>query len=248
MIFRPRLTFLKLLLSLILFQLLSARVALAEELASDDTALAERIYYGVEVPELNIPVALLAITDINGRFSACSGVVLNKDTILTAAHCLNHSPLASIIVKAGGYAANGIFYRHLNSPYDLGYVKLDRKLPRSVKAAKLSKKYPAYGEEIYLLGYGYDEYGNIGKLRFGAMSTSGFDGIQITAVRPFNGSSACQGDSGGPAFVLRKKKLQLVGITSTVGVGCQTFANFIATLTPTAKSFIKLAKKKLKKR
>ena len=95
-------------------------------------------------------------------------------------------------------------------------------------------------------GFGLDETGSINVLKGGVMEATGSDGVIINAVRPEGGSATCDGDSGGPAFILKKKKFYLVGITSFGGVHCNTFTGFSSLLSRHAKSFIKLAKKKVK--
>ncbi|MFN8391316.1 MAG: trypsin-like serine protease [Bdellovibrionota bacterium] len=241
-----------------LFLVLSP-VVHAQELRSDTPPDPEAIYYGIPISPINTPVALLQIVYSSGEIATCSGVVVKNETLLTAAHCLVDGPISAIVIYAGGYGAYGVYYGvdanyiplgliAAESFFDIGYVKLDRKLPRSVKPAKLASRYPAYGEWLFVYGFGRDEANGVGALRGGVMQATGTDGVVIDAIRPPGGSATCQGDSGGPAFIVKKQKPYLVGLTSYGGVSCSASTGFSSLLSPHAKSFIKLAKKKLKRR
>lgn len=95
---------------------------------------------------------------------------------------------------------------------------------------------------------GRDEFNNFGVLKGGIMEVAANDGANISAFRPIGGSNTCSGDSGGPAFLIKKSKLYLVGVTSFGSAECSLGrTGFTSILSRSAKSFLKLAKRKLKK-
>jgi len=217
---------------------------------------AERIYCGGAVDDSKVPVAYLQITNSQGVF-ACTGVVLNRETILTAAHCLDDGPISSILVITNrANISYGIAYRiHpsyvpltqlVDSQYDLGYIKLGSRLPRNVKTARIASNKPKPNAYLAIFGYGEDQNGDAGILNGGIMSVV-TAGLNILAIKPPGGSNTCAGDSGGPAFVLRGSRMYLVGITAFGSANCALGdTTFTSILPAAAKSFIKRAKRRLR--
>ena len=241
-------------LSLLVVFLSLVPKCLADESDNSADLASDRVYYGVEVAPQNFPISYLEVFYSPTQVVACTGVVIDSKTILTAAHCLDDGQVYGIRVIAGGQVlAYGKLYGihpyyiplgFLGSWFDLGFIKLDRKLPRSVKVASIAKKDPLPGELLTILGYGLDEFGIYNILKAGIMQVTGSNGINTVAARPPGGGTACHGDSGGPAFIVQRKKLVVAGITSYGGPTCTAdWISFASLVHPASKWFIKVAKR-----
>ena len=225
----------------------------AEQTPLTQASISERIYYGFPVDRAKVPVVYVYVTKASGNYE-CTGVILNRNTILTAAHCLTGSPYSALIILKQGQVYKGKSYSihpsyvpitgYSGSRYDLAFIKLKVKLPSSVKLAQLSSSKLSIKDYIFVVGYGDDQFGGSGYLNGGTMQVYYNDGLTILAFRPAGGANICQGDSGGPAFVQKKKKLYLTGITAyTIGSCEDGESGFTSTLSASAKAFINRAKK-----
>jgi hypothetical protein len=66
------------------------------------TGIADSIVSGTTCSSANTPVVLLNLRDENGRaLGGCSGTIIARRAVLTAAHCL-HSGVGSVFVEQGG--------------------------------------------------------------------------------------------------------------------------------------------------
>lgn len=206
-----------------------------------------RIFHGTAVTASNIPTARLVI-NTDTMSAMCSSVVLSPKVLISAAHCFaGIGNILSITVSApDGTRAYGLAYS-VDSENDLSYVRLDRNISKKIKPVKLASSLPRYGESLLILGYGLDEQGNVGRLISGTMTTYVTDGRIILAVSPPGGSTACRGDSGGPAFLFRKGKPYLVGVSSFGEASCTVgLSGYTSVLSVSAKRFLQAALKKAK--
>lgn len=146
----------------------------------------------------------------------CTGVVVARDAVLTAAHCVaapehrihyrdaeGRPVLLQPRAKAvhPGYDRGAIEGRRRS--VDLALLRLGEPLPARFEVAALSARLPARGASLTLGGYGVARPGD-------ARSTGTFRTVPLAVVEPHGPSrllvwldgsgsaGACNGDSGGP--------------------------------------------------
>ncbi len=159
--------------------------------------------------------------------SGCTGTIIARDLILTAAHCYDNS-------VEGGYVLFGMQFNGadrkiisiasstVNSAYtgpenDVALLKLASDIPMGYQAVNiLPPEIPMnLGETVRQAGYGSDNSPN----SFGTLRTvdSRYVGdTQLGALSVRNGqTAACSGDSGGPLYVQKNGQWYTAGITST---------------------------------
>jgi len=155
----------------------------------------------------------------DGRF--CSAVMLDRDVVLTAAHCVtgNGDHRVHFRNPDGTPALLRIAERAVHPEYDpdairtrrrsidLALVRLVKPLPDRFAPATLSQGTPTAGASVFVSGFGTrDEQDGRGA------STGRFDSVSLSVVEPYGRSriliwlarvdgalsGACHGDSGGP--------------------------------------------------
>jgi secreted trypsin-like serine protease len=164
----------------------------------------------------------------------CSGVVISKQTILTAAHCIkNYEPYISSnrmtytlglrnkppdIAYRGNIEKYAIFPGYTPYIHDVGVLYTNGIIPAG--SAALHQKLPEWSDiinnkvKLTFVGFGYgtppDE---IGVKREAAW---GIDSADDWSVHyPAGNTGVCMGDSGGPAFDTTGASPLVMGITST---------------------------------
>jgi hypothetical protein len=155
---------------------------------------------------------------LSSRGGVCSGIVLARDVILTAAHCVTGatdyrvhyrsdegSPPALIgttrTVVHPGFRADAIRTRRRS--IDLALLRLEKELPARFAPSALTTAQPARGEVVTVAGFGVARERDI-------RSTGLLRSTELRVIEPFGpsrivlwvggreGSGACEGDSGGP--------------------------------------------------
>ncbi len=163
------------------------------------------------------PLSRQSVMVLSSNGGVCSAVVLAKDVVLTAAHCVTGAAehrvhfrdetgepvLITPSAKAvhPGYDAKALRTRRRS--IDLALVRIPEALPARFTQATLTASKPAKGEPVTVGGYGL--------AREGDAKTSGtFRTVMLKAIEPHGPSrillwsegsgaaGACQGDSGGP--------------------------------------------------
>ncbi|MFL5322046.1 MAG: S1 family peptidase [Myxococcaceae bacterium] len=152
--------------------------------------------------------AIVAIT--LGDFTLCSGVLVAKNAVLTAGHCL--APLGSAEVRLGedvthptariqiaeqlthpNYSAEG-------APYDFALLRLEKNV-EDVAVVPLSDEAPTLGEQVVHIGYGVsDEAAGSGR---GTRRKVSYPVTKVEAEIFYSGAAGeqtCDGDSGGAAL------------------------------------------------
>lgn len=170
---------------------------------------------------------LIEVTRPNGVFTS-TGVAINKNTILTAAHCLEGEVLKVRISTESSYNKNGHFlevesfdlhpdYDSKSSFYrsDLAKIKLKDELPKGTRFYPIIKKDNLDGK-ILRLGFGArNANSNVRTLVQPELRQV----RKSEKVLELNDTYSYSGDSGGPVFMQHNGQMYLVAIHSTLSFG-----------------------------
>jgi hypothetical protein len=174
----------------------------------------------------------------------CSATVLDIDTVLTAAHCLDLSdevvfgrdvtdPAAPRRKITGRAAAPGwdpsVYDRDPLPPNlnDVAVVHFEGGLPDGYRPVRLADATMTVPSELIIAGFGVDDgKGDTGEGRLRKANVMTLDaGFSQTELKidAAHGIGDCSGDSGGPAFTLSDSGLVQVGIDNWGPGGCDQF-------------------------
>jgi hypothetical protein len=161
---------------------------------------------------------------VSTRGASCTGAVLARDLVLTAAHCVQPSAdYAVAIIEASGARIVPVVRVELHPRFDpahfktrkptpdLALIKISVPLPANYRTATLERApmQPRAGEYFTLAGYGVTKEGDgksAGRLHTVLLPSIGntIDATGVIMVRLSDGdgkaAGACTGDSGGPVF------------------------------------------------
>lgn len=170
---------------------------------------------------------VIEVTRPEGVFTS-TGVAINKDTILTAAHCLYGEVLRVRISPASTYSPRGKFIQaktyeihpeydpdYSNFQYDLAKVKLSSPLPMNTNFYSVMKNDRDLTGNFVRIGYGSRNEKNI-RTMITPVYKSTHEPHRILELHDMYSFS---GDSGGPVFLQQKGQLYLVAIHSTLSYG-----------------------------
>jgi hypothetical protein len=176
---------------------------------------------------------------LSGRGNLCTGVVLNQDLVLTAAHCIEpglayklyeldteRKPIFYDLAKTIVHPqfSKATFDANRATP-DLALLKLAAPLPSKFAPAALSQPRArvAVGEPFAVVGYGViapRDNRSAAVLRRADLVATGQPGnLQLRLFDPATkgekpGLGACTGDSGGPVYQERDGKRLVYGVVS----------------------------------
>jgi V8-like Glu-specific endopeptidase len=170
---------------------------------------------------------LIEVTRPDGVFTS-TGVAINKNTVLTAAHCLEGEVLRVRVSIDPSYDRTGHFYEvesfflhpeynkeNSNFRYDLAKIKLKNYLPSETKFYPIIKNDRAFNGKLLRLGFGAR-----GHMNARTLVTPEFRKLRQTEkVLELNDQFSYSGDSGGPIFLQKDGQMYLIAIHSTLSFG-----------------------------
>jgi hypothetical protein len=172
----------------------------------------------------NGEIAAQSALIVSTRGASCTGAVLTRDLLLTAAHCVEpKADYAVVVFESGGPRLVPVarivlhprfdpqHFRTRRPTPDLALVKIASALPASFRPAPLMRERaaPRAGDTFTLVGYGVTREGDgksAGKLTTLTLPSIGntVDATGAIMVRLATGNGvtagACTGDSGGPVY------------------------------------------------
>lgn len=182
---------------------------------------------------------VIEVTRPEGVFTS-TGVAINKDTILTAAHCLDGEILRVRVSPTSTYNPRGKFigiktyelhpeYEPEESNYknDLAKIRLSSPLPEGTNYYAVMKNDRDLSGNFVRIGYGARGEKNIRTL-----VTPIFKNVlEPQRVLELHDMYSYSGDSGGPVFLQQKGQVYLVAIHSTLSYGPEGKYSFNPLLT-----------------
>ena len=192
-------------------------------------------------------VGIIMVDDRTGQaLGVCTGTLIRKNVVLTAAHCVLASKgKVNFILYFGtdllnlnqtnayrvGVAAitHEKYSAELDKDaYDIALIKFDGDLPPGFAPVEILKdpRILQNGTPLLVAGFGRnDRYGNdpnngTGTLRQVELSVSDAKYSDTEFRSTSIGKGICQGDSGGPAYVSINNQLYVAGVSNRVfGIG-----------------------------
>jgi secreted trypsin-like serine protease len=187
-------------------------------------------------PQASDAIARYVVMVVGSDKTFCSGVVIARDLILTAAQCVHPATKYGIVgfdapktLKSVARATlhpdwdpNAILKHRVTA--DVALLKLAAPLPPAYTAVALAdEKMVTVGAQVVVAGYGLTVTGNGktgGTLRAAHLLVTGKPGsLQIRLVDPntkgeLAGLGSCNGDSGGPVLDTSDGPVAVLGIMS----------------------------------
>ncbi|MFG1499511.1 S1 family peptidase [Halobacteriovorax sp. XZX-3] len=190
----------------------------------------------IQAEELKYTVAITKENDLAKSF--CTGSLISKNHIITAAHCLIGSSFKNmqvafvsnstkfINIKEVHLAQDTLLRMHnlesvrgdFGHNFDIAILELEEEAPQNAEVIEIldpSESDKVLNRKIKLTGFGQDANGVVGrakKVEVRAMDIRR-NLLERSILLYEDDNGACRGDSGGPATVMIDDKTYLVGAT-----------------------------------
>lgn len=183
-------------------------------------------------------VVMITADDSMGRPFICTGTLVARNAVLTAAHCTDNASNIKIIfhtdlicetgfnldthsIRVITKNVNGSYRPNIKGAYDLALLRLEADAPANYPVMPMYNGSSSLtSRKVTFLGYG-----KTGTLKNDSMflrkvtkdrSKISRNGLNLL-IDQKDKQGICHGDSGGPIFYEVDGKLQLAGVNSTVG-------------------------------
>ncbi|HEY3451049.1 MAG TPA: trypsin-like serine protease [Myxococcales bacterium] len=160
------------------------------------------------------------------RFSGkdvCTGTLVGKRTVLTAAHCvLGRASETSFVLEGKVYPAEEVVAHPRwdneaddgEGTNDIAVLRLEKAPP--IQPSPISTHAPALGQHLTLVGYGItsEDAQDFGTRRIAYNAIGALGSTKLYFSSSSGVGTTCYGDSGGPAFSRVNGEEVQVGVTS----------------------------------
>jgi hypothetical protein len=179
--------------------------------------------------------ALLRPDEDDIKVTRCTGVLIGRDRVMTAGHCVRDNPLGAMVmfyqgsrpvgpalpvasvsryaVAPGAVAESGLVLDLAQLTLDVAVLRLAAPV-RDRGPVSLARRGRTLPTTLELAGIGLSG-GTAGLLRTTRLRPLGITETGLTIARTV-GSLVCTGDSGGPVVEMRGGRPQLWGVVSAV--------------------------------
>jgi hypothetical protein len=193
-----------------------------------------------------------AVVALMSNVGMCSGTLISKRVVLTAAHCVEGAQVDQFHVFFGNDIFQGSEVRRVSeiSVYpqydnqkltgDIALIRMSSDAPFGVTPiphlpSSLAITSVDIGTSLEYVGFGETASGDTGVkmtmtndldwicVQSGGCYHAGNPGAENTICQDQEPSGLCSGDSGGPAFIIRDGIEYVAGISSYVGEDCLYF-------------------------
>lgn len=192
------------------------------------------IVNGAECSSSRTAVVLLNARDAGGfAVGACSGTIISRRAILTAAHCLDgETALVRVWLGSGAeipaqsFVLHPTYVANPSTGLDVGIVRMAEDLPRE-PVPILTGREAQVGETAVIAGWGRDQSSIPATLRAGSTAISAVNTFFLETLFSQTAAAICSGDSGGPLLISDNGRWAIAGISSAISVvQCNAGTNF----------------------